>query len=328
MTKAELMEVLTQVLGDKFWPKPLNQLQGAALVKDQGIDVNEAAKAIRTNAATLNRTLSAHDPVKQVLGIYAGELTDSARRKATQILGQLLLGRCAEVAFEDIYKREMHTTELELRDLRENRTDTDYRLYNGQGRPVYRINIKFHGSLFRRAKELVGLESEDCFALATYKIYSALQKQDQDRLPYFFAVVGVRDISGESIGQQIPAPLINASALIHEAPKATGKRDFEDAIIEHLVRTNHPPYTETLRRVEEADWYILSARRADKLLREKLFDRVYALKIRNFARAFRGAEVDMHFSLSQDMTPLRTYLKTLREMGPHTVTTLLERGEY
>lgn len=328
MTRAELTEVLAQVLGDKPWPRPLNQLQGVAMVKDRGMDVKEAAKAIRSNAAALNRALAARDPVAEVLGVHGGELTDAARRKAMQILGQLLLGRCAEAAFEDIYKREMRTTELELRDFRENRTDTDYRLYNGQGRPVYRINIKFHGSLFRRAKELVGLEPDDCFALATYKIYNALQKQDQDRLPYFFAVVGVRDISGENIGRQIPASLINTAALIHEAPKAAGRRDFEDSVIEHLAKTSHPLYTNTLKRVEEAEWYILSARRADKLLREKLFDRVFALKIRNFTRAFRSAEVDMHFSLSQDMTPLRVYLKTLRETGPHAVTTRLERGEY
>ena len=64
----------------------------------------------------------------------------------------------------------MHSEEFELRDLREGRTDTDYRLYNGRGRPIYRVNIKFHGSPFRRAPEMVGLESDDCFALATYKI--------------------------------------------------------------------------------------------------------------------------------------------------------------
>ena len=90
------------------------------------------------------------------------------------MLGGLLLGRCAELAFERIYKTEMESDEFELRDLREGRTDTDYRLYNGRGRPIYRINIKFHGAQFRQAREWVGLEPRDCFALATYKINGAL----------------------------------------------------------------------------------------------------------------------------------------------------------
>ena len=49
-------------------------------------------------------------------------------------------------------------------------THTDYRVLNGGGRQVFRLNIKFHGTLFGKAPELVGLDSEDCFPLATYKI--------------------------------------------------------------------------------------------------------------------------------------------------------------
>ena len=64
------------------------------------------------------------------------------------------------------------------------------------------------------------------------------------------------------------------------------------------------------------------------LLRSLLYDRVYALRVKSFAQQFRGAEVDMHFSLSHDLTPLDTYLHTLRESGYPMVTTLLERGEY
>ena len=70
------------------------------------------------------------------------------------------------------------------------------------------------------------------------------------------------------------------------------------------------------------------ARRADKLLRELLFERVFALRMRGFARVFGGAELDMHFSLSKDLIPLKQFLATLREGGPQRVTTLMERGDY
>jgi hypothetical protein len=90
----------------------------------------------------------------------------------------------------------------------------------------------------------------------------------------------------------------------------------------------HEVFRTNLERIMNAEWYVLSARRADKLLRALLFDRVFALRVRNFARAFGRAELDMHFSLSGDLIPLRQYLATLREEGPQKITTLLERGEY
>jgi hypothetical protein len=244
------------------------------------------------------------------------------------MLGQLLLGRCAEIAFERIYKEEMHSEEFELRDLREGRTDTDYRLHNGRGRPIYRVNIKFHGSPFRRASEMVGLNPADCFALATYKINSAIEKQRQEGLPYFFAIVGVPHLTGQSVGRELPPFLVETVALIDQAPKGKSKRDLEDAIVQMLVNDGHPVFGTTLQRILTADWYVLSARRADKLLRELLFERVFALRMRSFARVFGRAELDMHFSLSKDLTPLKQFLATLREGGPQRVTTLMERGDY
>lgn len=130
------------------------------------------------------------------------------------------------------------------------------------------------------------------------------------------------------MGRDIPSHLVGTVALVDQAPKGKSKRDFEDAVVESLVSGVHPVFTQTYQRIVGADWYILSARRAEKLLKELLSDRVFALRMRGFARVFRGAELDMHFSLSKDLTPLRTFLTTLRTDGPQRITTLLERGEY
>jgi hypothetical protein len=327
VTRQELLETLTRLFGQTGWPKPLHLLLGATLL-ERGGEVQAVARSIATTQRLLHDVRHAADPVQRVLGLALHEVDNPHRARAAQMLGQLLLGRCAELAFERIYKSEMQFEEFELRDLREGRTDTDYRLYNGQGRPVYRINIKFHGSPFRRAKELVGLEPEDCFALATYKIHSALQKQHDEGLPYFFAIVGVPNLTGQTVGQAIPSLLVETVALIDQSPRGRSKRDFEDAAVRHLVEGEYDVFRTTLDQIMNAQWYILSARRADKLLRTMLFDRVFALRVRNFARAFGRAELDMHFSLSKDLVPLRQYLATLREQGPQKITTLLERGEY
>lgn len=49
------------------------------------------------------------------------------------------------------------------------------------------------------------------------------------------------------------------------------------------------------------------------MLRDQLFDRVYAVRVRAFARNYRNAELDMHFSLAQDLTPLKVFLASARE---------------
>jgi hypothetical protein len=53
-------------------------------------------------------------------------------------------------------------------------------------------------------------------------------------------------------------------------------------------------------------------------------------RIRRRVRQILGnlIELNMHFSLSRDLTPLLKYLETLRDAGYPKVTTLLERGDY
>jgi hypothetical protein len=71
---------------------------------------------------------------------------------------------------------------------------------------------------------------------------------------------------------------------------------------------------------------VLSARRADDILRKKLFERVYAVRVPRFARSFGKAELDMHFSLKQDLHDLHAFLKLLKDGGLQRVSSMLERG--
>src|SRR5947208_9073143 len=162
MNRDDLINTLKEIFPSGTWPRPLHILQALSL-SDSGSSLREAAKAVATTLGSVTTASQAPDPIRAILGLALGEIDARSRGRATQMLGQLLLGRCAEVAFEQIYKSAMHAEEFELRDLREGRTDTDYRMYNGRGRPIYRVNIKFHGSPFRRAPEMVGLDSRRLF---------------------------------------------------------------------------------------------------------------------------------------------------------------------
>ncbi len=177
----------------------------------------------------------------------------------------------------------------------------------------------------------MGLDPGDCFALATYKIYQGLQKHEKERLPYIFAVVGVPELTGERAGIVIPEDLVHLCSFVYSS-KISGKRNIEDQIVRHLL--DHPQPSELrsaldgfISEIKLAEWRVLSARRADKLLRERLFERVFAVRVRAFASNYRRAEVDMHFSISRDLTRLEDFLKILQHHGLQGLTVRLERGE-
>lgn len=58
-----------------------------------------------------------------------------------------------------------------------------------------------------------------------------------------------------------------------------------------------------------------------------LFDRVHALRLRGFNRTFRGAEINMHLSMSTEMIGYEELLRLLIDRGPTEVSVRLDRGE-
>lgn len=318
--------VLRRLYGSEGWPRPFHILRAVDLVREGMHPANAARDAGTTRRRVLDLAGLA-DPITEILGVSAAAVSQDDREAAKRGLAQMLLGRAAELAFEDIYRTEMGAREFELVDLHEGRTDTDYRLLNGQGRPLYRINIKFTGSTFRRAPELVGLAPDDCFPLATYKIFAALKKQEQEHLPYIFLAVFVRALNVDTIGGLLPADAIGLLAWMRRSRKnGLPRRAIEDRTVGRLAADRTQAFQMVYGPIRDAGWYVLSARKADKLMRDLLFDRIYALKIRGFAQQFRGAELDMHFSLAADLVPLKRFLDILREGGQTMVATMMERG--
>ena len=331
MTLEELEGVLQKVYGSGPWPRPLHLLSALAQVRS-GTPLAEAARSVATTAANLDSLAQADNPVVHLLG-NRPENYEEKSSKVRATIGQLIIGNLAEQVFEQNYQNTVGSTDLRLEDDRSTGGDTDYLVRNGQDRQVFRLNIKFHGSQFRKARELVGLESEDCFALATYKIYSALQKQEREHLPYIFVVVGVPNLTGSVVGATIPANVIEFATMAKHAPRVQGKRKIEDSIVQAITsRSSDFQLGSTLdgflEQIRNATWRVLSARRADLLLREKLFDRAYALRVRGFAMNYRGAELDMHFSISSDLHPLEDMFRILRDDGLHALSVYLERGTY
>jgi hypothetical protein len=325
-----LRETLASIFVDQPPPSRLGWLEPIALVRSGELTAHEAAQRVRTTRGRI-ASLASGASLEDILGSPIPEMTLEQDDKVRGTLGQLMLGHLAEQVFEEIWSANLGDQDLAISDDRNSRGDTDYFVHDGRGRQVFRINIKFHGAQFRNAPALVGLEPRDCFALATYKIYAALQKQQSEGLPFIFVIVGVPGLTGPRVGEIIPTDLVALSALAHGVKTIVGKRTVEDAIVERLAFDPGAfglgqAVGAHLVQIREATWRVLSARRADRLLRERLFDRAYALRVRGFARNYRGAELDMHYSLSEDLSPLSEFLAELRDRGMQGLVTRLERG--
>lgn len=293
-----------------------------------GSEIGQAARAVGTSRARLQGIVDSPDFIEAALRVREEDVTEELITKLRRNVGQLVLSRAAEIAFEDILRGGIDSKEFSLRDVREGRTNTDYRLLNGGGRPLYRFNVKFFGSVFRRGAEMVNLSPNDCFPLATYKIHAALQEQEREHLPYVFVIVGVPDLNAAAVASAIPEEEVRPIAVLFSSPVVTRKRDLEDWLVDRIVKARSEAFSTAYDRIRAAQWYVLSARRADKLLHERLFDRVYALRIPGFTMQFGRAEVDMHFSLSGDLVTFPDFLGILDKDGQGKVTSMLERGTY
>lgn len=324
MTEEHAIKLLRDLFKDSEWPHAVRFLRAISLVRE-GRSTKEAAAAVRTTAARVAALIAADDPFTAALG-GSVDTSDESKQRSRRALGQMVVGRAAEAVFLDLFRDKFRGEELDIENVTDEGSDTDVYLVNGQRRRVYRINIKFFGSVFRKSQETVGLAPEDCFALATYKIRSGLSKQKDEGKPYFFAIVGVAGLTADAAGNRFPPGVLELATQVLGS-SAPSRRKFEDRLVDCAVESRWEVYTESYGRIHQADWYILSAERAARLMRDMLFERVPALSVRNFTRMFRGAEVDMHFSLRNDLTPLPKFFDLLKREGREHVATSLSRGD-
>jgi hypothetical protein len=246
---------------------------------------------------------------------------ETRRQWIAQGIAQMLLGKLTERRFELLEPEITRTGRIRMETRVAERTATDYLLIDERGDSLCRINIKFHGTLFRGAHVLVGLPPEDCFALATYKIQAANLQQDEDHYPYVFFVLSIPHLTAASVADSVPEDFVWVQGVVR-------RRIIEEAI---AVEIASPEYGEALQavlnRMQDGEFRVISVSRALNILHQFLFDRVYALRVPRFAQNYGRAEVDMHFSLKYDFTPAHTFLNYLHGDPHHVFTNRLERGD-
>ncbi|MFQ5827613.1 MAG: hypothetical protein ACE5JD_00460 [Candidatus Methylomirabilia bacterium] len=155
------------------------------------------------------------------------------------------------------------------------------------------------------------------------RLNNALKRQESEKLPYVFLVLSVPELGAGDVAKLVPDEYVWTLAVLE------GRRVMEEAIVERL-RSPEPldRFNPIVEKMPEGKFRVISAKKADSLLRAKLFERVQALSLKGFTRRFRNAEVDMHLSLSTELTPVRTFFELLVQESPQKFAVRLYIGDY
>lgn len=231
-----------------------------------------------------------------------------------QLLLNLLLGRLGEDYFENLIKSKLPGVELRSHTAAPQlieRVERKYGIINYdvllRGRALFHANIKVHTTPFREAQRMVGLDPDNCFPLAVYKILSGLGEQQRKSVPFLFLVF-IRWSMRETVARRLASL---GRALRGEMEKVFRQRDRakQDAFVNEVVSRweRDDTWQNLLQGLKAGEHRVISPGKALKLLVERI-ERCPALVIPRFR--FAG-EINMHLAIREEMTDLEDFLKAV-----------------
>lgn len=237
-------------------------------------------------------------------------------REIPSLLLNLLLGRLGEDYFESLIGSRL--PEVELRSYTAapkliERVERKYGITNYdvllKGEKLFHANIKVHATQFREAQRMVGLDPEDCFPLAVYKILSGLGEQRRTGIPFVFLVF-IRWDMRETVSRRVKAL---ERAFQERIAEVFRKRDRakQDALVNDLVARweEDGTWQNLLKELEASEHRVISPEKALRLLVENI-ERCPALVIPRFR--FAG-EINMHLAIREEMTDLEDFLRAIED---------------
>lgn len=170
---------------------------------------------------------------------------------------------------------------------------TDFTLH--EGKLELPINIKNAGTRFERARQLVGLDPNDCIPIPAYKANAALET-----VPNLLYVVSVDyDLVG-NLSNLFPTILDHNELIVWDLINnyAGAKvRSAEDTFIFSVTRK----YWDEMKCIaNENPFHVISARKAVRILQTKP-ERTPGIGLRAWGTG-ANAEVNVHVSIEQDTT--------------------------
>lgn len=328
----KLWSQLQAIYGDERLWEPMGRLK-AVLLADQGKAPSEIAREIAKSEGTVREWLKAFK-VQGLKGLFPISEEEALTRRSSQIFSNLLVARLAEDLFDALTGSALHSIGMRIEDRRAEYSETDFGVVDtASKKDACLINVKVHSSQFEGAERFVGLAPTDTFALALYKILMGFKYQKEKGIPFFF-VVSIRWEIVEEVMRLIRREDQRLVHLIFQT-RARGKKRAEDALVDDFVVgfRKRSEWNTLLQDLKNTGTHVvLSAQRAMNLFLEKFETRCPALTLGQFATKFRGrrglpAEINMHFSISQEMMPLAAFLDSLQHERGKNLWVRAHRGE-
>jgi len=309
-------EALTKVIGDSRWEAVA--LAHGYLGLLGGASDEEAARAIFEHGPqTLRRSRELVAELK-VRGFLELLLPRQRRGSAENPITKLFPATITEQRFLELLE--------ELRDARPSLDYSDDRESGHsfrdftlrEGELELPINIKNAGTRFERAKQLVGLDPNDCIPIPAYKAHGALEVT-----PNLLYLVSVDYDLVSSLDKVLPTLLTSEETVVwkllneHEGARL---RDAEDRFIFATVRRN---WDELKSVARDTPFNVISARKAIRILQIKP-QRTPGIGLRAWGIAARG-EVNVHISIEQETTPWHEVSKRISSDGMDSIVSAVNR---
>lgn len=158
------------------------------------------------------------------------------------------------------------------------------------------INVKNAGTRFENARQLVGLEPDDCIPIPVYKAYDAIEKD-----PNLLYAVAIDYGIVNSINTYL-VPLFddNEAIVWHILNNYTGMRirDAEDSFV-YGITARH--WSSIKNNFADPEFRLISARKAIRIL-QKYPRRTPGIGLRAWGTG-ANAEVNVHISVLEDTKP-------------------------
>ena len=235
--------------------------------------------------------------------LVAGDALNSP----SQAFQNLVVGRITEVVFRKEHLQPLEVAGFNVEDLHERGENRDFAVQ--QGGLELPINVKTASTMFRKAKEVVGLDPSDCIPIPAYKAVGV-----SERVPDL-VYVDLIDFSFRQRVDDFMGGLQGSAGLLWNVLSwygGKGVRKAQDGYVAELFDL----YEEKLVSLapEASSWRVISAQRVLAIMRDKP-RRCPGLGVRAAGMGGFNAEVNIHVSVKNETVPWQDVSEMLQQGG-------------
>ena len=243
------------------------------------------------------------------LGLVGGNGLDAQyrRRLRNQAFQNLVVGTIAERVFRGSHLADLEVAGFTVHDLHERGDNRDYAIErDGLQLP---INVKVASTLFRNARQTVGLEPEDCIPISTYKAIGACERVPD--LVYVDLVDFTLREKVDAFMHALRGSLARAWALLswYGGP---GLKRAQDEYVATLFGKHGDALVKLAPGV--TSFRVISAQRVLAIMRANP-RRVPGLGVKAAGTGTFNAEVNVHVSVERETVPWDDVAEILRHKG-------------